>query len=61
MASLGAGILFLVFISNVIVGATSGSPFLNDISEAILLFAASVCFVAVILRSEARSGQSSKK
>lgn len=54
MAAIAACILFLAFLANVLIGATSGSPLLGDVPEALLLFAASVCFVAVILRREAQ-------
>ena len=55
MALAIATVLFAVFVGNVVLGATTGSTFLGDVQEMLLLFAASIAFVAAILRSEARS------
>ena len=48
-----AAVLFSVFIANVVMGATGGTQFLGDVGEMILLFAASIAFVAAIIRAEA--------
>ena len=45
--------LFAVFIANVVIGATGGTIFLTDVGEMLLLFAASVFFVAAVLKREA--------
>ncbi len=45
-------ILFCVFVLNVVLGAVTGSPVLGDVPEMLVLFAASICFVAEILRRE---------
>ncbi len=49
-----AAALFAVFFANVAVGAASGAPFLGDVSEMLLLLAASISFVAAILMREQR-------
>ena len=48
-----SAILFALFAGNVVLGATTGSPILGDVSEMLVLFAASIAFVAEILRREA--------
>ena len=48
-----SGILFAVFAGNVVLGAATGSPILGDVAEMLVLFAASIVFVAEILRREA--------
>ena len=53
MALAAAGLLFLAFVANVVLGAMTGTPILGDVSEMLVLFAASICFVAAILRREA--------
>ncbi len=53
MPIIAAGALFIVFFANVVLGAVTGSPIFGDVSEMLILFAASICFVAVILRREA--------
>ena len=47
-----AAVLFAVFVANVVLGAMSGAKFLGDVSEMLVLFAASIAFVASILRRE---------
>lgn len=56
-----AAILFTVFVGNVFLGALTGSPVLGDIGEWLVLFAASVVFVAAILRREAAEKNSTDK
>lgn len=46
-------ILFLVYVANVVLGAMTAAPLLSDVSEMLVLFAASIFFVAAILRREA--------
>jgi hypothetical protein len=46
-------ILFVIFFVNVSLGAASSTPFLGDIGEMLLLFAASATFVVAILKKEA--------
>ncbi|MEM6460444.1 MAG: hypothetical protein AAF724_00855 [Pseudomonadota bacterium] len=53
MTLLAAALLFLVFVANVVIGAIAGSPVFGDVTEMLILFAASLCFVAAILRREA--------
>ncbi|MEM1050281.1 MAG: hypothetical protein AAGL24_29285 [Pseudomonadota bacterium] len=53
MALLATGLLFLVFIANIGLGAFTGSRMFGDVPEMLVLFAASICFVAAILRREA--------
>ena len=50
-----SAILFALFAANVVFGAVTGSPVLGDVSEMLVLFAASIAFVAVILQREAFS------
>ncbi|MEM7462337.1 MAG: hypothetical protein AAF362_06605 [Pseudomonadota bacterium] len=45
--------LFAIFAANVVLGAITGSPILGDVPEMLVLFAASIAFVAVILQREA--------
>ena len=52
-----SAILFAVFVANVVMGATSGAPILSDVQEMLLLFAASIAFVAAIIRREARNNE----
>ena len=52
-----SAILFAVFVANVVMGATTGAPILNDVQEMLLLFAASIAFVAAIIRREARNNE----
>lgn len=61
MAILAAGALFFVFALNVALGAVTGSPLFGDIPEMLVLFAASICFVAAILRREAENRNSNQQ
>ncbi len=45
--------MFTVFALNVVLGSMSGTVFLSDVGEALVLFAASAVFVAAILIKEA--------
>ena len=53
-------VLFGAYVADVFIGATAGGSFLNDVQEMLVLFAASIAFVAAILRRErlAREQQS---
>lgn len=53
MALVLAALLFAVFAANVVMGSLGGSAFLGDVGEMLTLLAASVAFVAAILRREA--------
>lgn len=55
MALVLAGILFAAFVANVLIGALGGTTLLSDVNEMLLLFAASIAFVAAILQREARA------
>lgn len=46
-------IVFVVYFTNVALGAFSGSAFLGDIGEMLVLFAATILFVIAILQKEA--------
>ncbi len=48
-----AFVIFSIYIANVVIGATTGSPFVGDVAEMLLLFAASISFVIAVLRREA--------
>ncbi|SDW22341.1 hypothetical protein SAMN05444358_101256 [Ruegeria halocynthiae] len=50
--------LFAVFVVNVALGALSSSPFLGDVGEMLVLFAASIFFVVAVLRREEASKNS---
>lgn len=49
-----AGILFAVYVTNVFLGATSGSAFMGDVAEMITLFCAAIFFTVAILKREAQ-------
>ena len=53
MFLIGSFIVFLVFFSNVALGAFADSAFLNDVGEMVVLSFASVLFVVAILKKEA--------
>lgn len=50
-----AALVFIVFLSNVALGAAEMGIFLNDVGEALVLFLAVLCFVVGILRAEGRT------
>lgn len=52
--------IFICFAANVVVGSTTGQPFLSDVQEMLVLFGAVTAFVIEILRREAtaKSNQS---
>ena len=53
-------IFFAVFFANVLLGATTGRPFMGDVAEMVTLFAAVITFVPGILREERRRAASTK-
>lgn len=55
MALTVSTVLFAIFVLNVVLGATTNAPFMGDVSEMLVLFGASIAFVAAILRREAQS------
>lgn len=46
-------IVFVIYFTNVALGAFAGSAFLGDVGEMLVLFAASILFVVAILKKEA--------
>lgn len=54
MAFVIAAVLLMVFVANVTMGAFSSAPFFGNVIEMLVLFGASIAFVAGILRAEAR-------
>ncbi len=63
MFLLSAAVLFAVFALNVAMGAFAGNPFLGDVGEMLVLFAASIAFVVAVLKREAarKSNENSDK
>jgi len=53
MAFVLAAILLVLFVANVTIGAVTGSPIVGNVTEMLVLFTASICFVAGILKREA--------
>jgi hypothetical protein len=45
--------VFVVYFTNVALGAFAGSAFLGDVGEMLVLFAAAILFVVAILQKEA--------
>lgn len=45
--------VFVIYFSNVALGAFTGSVFLGDVGEMLVLFVASILFVVAILKREA--------
>jgi hypothetical protein len=52
MFLLVAIVLFAIFTINVALGAFSGSAFVGDVGEMLILFGASIAFTGAILRAE---------
>jgi hypothetical protein len=46
-------VVFVVYFTNVALGAFAGSSFLGDVGEMLVLFAAVILFVVAILKKEA--------
>ncbi|MFD1344441.1 hypothetical protein [Litorisediminicola beolgyonensis] len=55
-----AAIGFAIYCTNVVMGALLRAPFLSDVGEMLVLFAASIAFTAAILRREADAKAKSK-
>lgn len=53
MFLIASAVVFVVYFSNVALGAFSDGAFLGDVGEMLVLFAATVLFVIAILRKEA--------
>ena len=53
MFLIASAVVFVVFFSNVALGAFADSAFLGDIGEMLVLFFASLLFVVAILKREA--------
>lgn len=45
--------VFVIYFTNVALGAFAGNAFLGDVGEMLVLFAASILFVVAILQKEA--------
>jgi len=66
-ALLGAGVLFVVFIANVVIGkiailgGATSAPGLGDVGEFLVLFAAVVLFIAACLARERAQNQNNGK
>ncbi|WP_300035258.1 hypothetical protein [uncultured Roseobacter sp.] len=48
-----SAVVFAIFAVNVALGAFTGNVFMGDVSEMLVLFAASILFVVAILKKEA--------
>ena len=53
MFRLVPSVLLVIFVANLLVGASGRSQFLGDVQEMLVLFAASLAFVVLILQREA--------
>lgn len=53
MAMILAALFLLIFVANVTMGSMTGAPVLGNVAEMGLLFAASIAFVAAVLKREA--------
>lgn len=53
-------VLFVIFTLNVAMGSFGGTPFLGDVGEMLTLLAASIAFVAALLKSEMKKNQKNK-
>ncbi|MEM1274512.1 MAG: hypothetical protein AAGF88_11885 [Pseudomonadota bacterium] len=52
-----AAVLLVGFVVNVAIGSVSGAAPLGNVAEMVLLFCASIAFVADVLRREAQAQQ----
>ena len=52
-----AAVLFSVYVADVVLGALASTSFLTDVQEMLMLFAATIAFVAAILVRERQSKQ----
>lgn len=53
MFLVASGLVFAVYFANVVMGAFANNAFLGDVSEMLVLFAATILFVIAILKREA--------
>ena len=60
MFLIAALLLFTIFTLNVVMGSFWNAPFFGDIGEMLTLFAASIAFVAAVLRREAAKLKAAK-
>jgi len=60
MAFVIAAVLLVAFVANVSIGAVTGTPILGNVTEMVLLFTASIAFVAGILKREAAAKRTKK-
>lgn len=52
-----ATLLFALFVGNVAAGSLRGAPVVGDVGEMLLLFGASIAFVAAVGRAERRRNE----
>lgn len=52
IALAAAGIVFAVFVTNIVIGASGGQVFLSDVGEMLTLFLACAFFVIAVLQRE---------
>lgn len=57
LALIGALTLFVLFFTNVSMGAAGRGVFLGDVAEMLVLFGSSILFVIGVLIREAREGR----
>lgn len=50
-----AGVFIAAFTLNVSIGSITGTAFLGNVSEMLLLFAFAICFSAAVLKKEAEA------
>ena len=60
MFLIASGILCAIFVLNVVLGAVGAGGFMGDVGEMIVLFLASIAFVAAILKREASEKEKSE-
>ena len=55
MLPVASTLAFGIFALNVVIGSVTRAPFMNDVSEMLVLLTAVTLFVAAILKNEAKS------
>lgn len=55
MLPVASTLAFGIFALNVVIGSVTRTPFMNDVSEMLVLLTAVILFVAAILTNEAKS------
>ena len=53
MLLLASLVVFIIYFTNVALGAFTGEVFMGDVSEMLVLFVATIIFVVAILKKEA--------